>query len=123
MRAKDAVGRYGEELAAAHLEAAGLVVLARNWRCREGELDIVAQDGDEVVFVEVKTRSSLAFGTPGEAVDRLKAARLRQLALRWLAAARELDPERSWATVRFDVVSVLRRRTGPPEITVVRGAF
>lgn len=123
MRVKDAVGRYGEQLAAAHLEAAGLVVLARNWRCREGELDIVAQDGDEVVFVEVKTRSSLAFGSPGEAVDRVKAARLRQLALRWLAAAREREPERRWASVRFDVVSVLRRRSGPPEITVVRGAF
>jgi putative endonuclease len=100
-----------------------MVVLARNWRCREGELDIVAQDGDEVVFVEVKTRSSLAFGSPGEAVDRIKAGRLRQLALRWLAAARESDPERSWTSVRFDVVSVLRRRSGPPEISVVRGAF
>ena len=58
----------------------GLTVLERNWRCREGELDIVARDGTELVFVEVKTRSSLAFGSPAEAVDRRKAARIRQLA-------------------------------------------
>ena len=123
MRVKDAVGRYGEQLAAEHLEAAGLVVLDRNWRCRDGELDIVARDGDELVFVEVKTRSSLSFGTPAEAVDRVKAARIRQLALRWLAAAREREPDAGWSSVRFDVVSVLRRRSGPPQISVVQGAF
>ena len=70
MRVKDAVGRYGEQCAADHLAAAGLEILARNWRCRAGELDIVARDGSQLVFVEVKTRSSLAFGTPAEAVDR-----------------------------------------------------
>jgi putative endonuclease len=123
MRVKDAVGRYGEQLAVQHLEAAGTVVLARNWRCREGELDIVAREGDQLVFVEVKTRSSLAFGAPAEAVDRVKAARIRQLALRWIADERELDPSLSWSSVRFDVVAVLRRRSGAPEITQVRGAF
>lgn len=123
MRVKDAVGRYGEQLAADHLAAAGLVVLDRNWRCRDGELDIVARDGDDLVFVEVKTRSSLSFGTPAEAVDRVKAARIRQLALRWLAAAREREPGLAWSSVRFDVVSVLRVRSGPPQISVVRGAF
>ena len=56
MRAKDAVGRYGEDVAARHLTEAGLVVLARNWRCREGEIDIVARDGDVLVVCEVKTR-------------------------------------------------------------------
>jgi len=123
MRVKDAVGRYGEQLAVEHLEAAGLVVLDRNWRCREGELDVVARDGAELVFVEVKTRSSLAFGAPAEAVDRVKAARIRQLSLRWIAAARERDPAASWSSVRFDVVCVLRRRSGPPQVTRVRGAF
>lgn len=123
MRVKDAVGRYGEQLAVAHLEAAGLVVLDRNWRCREGELDVVARDGDELVFVEVKTRSSLAFGAPAEAVDRVKAARIRQLALRWIAAAREREPGVAWASVRFDVVCVLRSRSGPPQVTRLRGAF
>jgi len=123
MRVKDAVGRFGEQVAAAHLEAAGLVVLDRNWRCREGELDIVARDGSELVFVEVKTRSSLSFGSPAEAVGRVKAARIRQLALRWLAAARERDPELAWSSLRFDVVSVLRPRSGPLQVSVVRGAF
>ena len=92
MRVKDAVGRFGEDVAAQHLLAAGLQILERNWRCREGELDIVARDGSELVFVEVKTRSSLAFGTPAEAVGPAKAARLRRLALCWLAEHRELRP-------------------------------
>lgn len=120
MRVKDAVGRYGEERAVAHLEAAGVVVLARNWRCREGELDIVARDGDELVFVEVKTRSSVAFGVPAEAVDRVKAARIRRLALQWIAAERERGAA-FWSAVRFDVIAVLR--TGSPQLTHVKGAF
>jgi putative endonuclease len=123
MRVKDAVGRYGEQVAVDHLEAAGLVVLARNWRCREGELDIVARDGDELVFIEVKTRSSLAFGLPAEAVDRIKAARIRRLALIWIAAQRSGPGARSWSALRFDVVSVLRKRTGGPELAHVKGAF
>lgn len=112
MRVKDAVGRHGEELAARHLETAGLRILARNWRCREGELDIIARDGDLLVFVEVKTRSSLAFGTPAEAVDRAKSARIRHLALRWIMAQRDEPGSQFWAAVRFDVVSVVRGRDG-----------
>ena len=120
MRVKDAVGRYGEQLAVAYLEAAGAVVLARNWRCRDGELDIVARDGDELVFVEVKTRSSGAFGAPAEAVNRVKAARIRRLALQWIAAERERGGG-FWSAVRFDVVAVLR--TGSPQVTHVKAAF
>ncbi len=123
MRVKDVVGRYGEQLAVDHLQAVGLEVLARNWRCREGELDVVARDGDQLVFVEVKTRSSLAFGAPAEAVDRAKAARIRQLALRWIAAERARGAAAFWSAVRFDVVSVLRSRSGPPQVTHVSGAF
>jgi putative endonuclease len=122
MRVKDAVGRFGEQVAADHLEAAGLVVLARNWRCREGELDIVARDGCELVFVEVKTRSSLAFGLPAEAVDRAKSQRIRQLALRWIMAAREEGEQVFWSAVRFDVVSVVRAPTGL-DVTHLRAAF
>lgn len=112
MRAKDAVGRHGEQLAAEHLEAAGLQILARNWRCREGELDIVARDGAVLVFAEVKTRSSLAYGSPAEAVNRAKSARIRQLALRWITAQRDQPGAAFWSAVRFDVVSVLRRPDG-----------
>ncbi len=122
MRVKDAVGRYGEQCAADHLAAAGLEILARNWRCRAGELDIVARDGSQLVFVEVKTRSSLAFGTPAEAVDRTKSARIRQLALRWIMAQRELGEPVFWSALRFDVVSVVRGRAGL-EIAHLEGVF
>ena len=122
MRVKDAVGRHGEELAARHLEAAGLRLLARNWRCREGELDIVARDGAVLVFVEVKTRSSLAYGAPAEAVGRAKSARIRHLALRWIMAQRDEPEPQFWEAVRFDVVAVVRGRDGF-EVTHLPGVF
>jgi putative endonuclease len=118
-RAKDELGRWGEDLAVRHLAEAGLVVLDRNWRCREGELDVVARDADgTVVFVEVKTRSTAAFGLPAEAVSRAKAARIRTLACRWLL----LNPT-GGAPLRFDVVSVVRAAGQSPELLHLRGAF
>ena len=119
MRPSMQLGHDGEDLAAAHLTAAGMQVLARNWRCREGELDIVARDGDALVFVEVKTRSGTAFGEPSEAVGRVKARRIHVLACRWLTEHRPAGcPE-----LRFDVVSVVRRRGFAPQIEHLRGAF
>ncbi len=112
MRVKDAVGRFGEQVAAEHLQARGLVVLDRNWRCRDGELDIVARDGDALVFVEVKTRSSLAYGGPADAVDRRKAARIRRLAVQWIAHRRAGGEPEFWAAIRFDVVAVVRASPG-----------
>jgi putative endonuclease len=123
VRAKDAVGRYGEDVAARHLADSGLMILDRNWRCADGELDIVATDGDVLVFCEVKTRSSTAFGEPGEAVGVHKAARLRRLALRWLAQQREAGRSGSWPELRFDVVSVLTGRRGAATVNHVRAAF
>ena len=117
-RVKGAIGRFGEELAARHLQDAGLEILDRNWRCAEGEIDIVARDGDTLVVIEVKTRSGAAFGDPAEAVIAAKAARLRRLALRWLAANGI-----GWSDLRFDVVTVLRRREGDPLVRHLRGAF
>lgn len=118
--ATQALGRYGEDLAAEHLLASGFTVLERNWRCRDGELDLVVRDRDgTLVFVEVKTRSGTGFGGPAEAVDRRKAAKVRQVACRWLAERR---PPGS-ADLRFDVVSVLRRRGFAPVVTHLRGAF
>lgn len=120
MRASQQLGQDGEELAAQHLIAAGLVVLDRNWRCREGELDIVAVEADGTcVFCEVKTRSTAFFGEPAEAVSSAKARRIRGLALRWLQA----HPERRGSDLRFDVVSVVRRRGWAPELVHLRGAF
>ncbi len=105
MKVKDALGRFGEDVAARHLERAGLVLVERNWRCREGEIDIVALDGGVLVFCEVKTRSGLSFGSPAEAVSLTKQRRLRVLAARWLDAH-----PRPWTELRFDVVAVLRTR-------------
>jgi putative endonuclease len=118
VRAKDALGRYGEDVAARHLSEAGLVVLERNWRCREGEIDIVARDGDVLVLCEVKTRRSSAYGSPLEAVTDRKAARQRVLAARWIAV-RGVHPR----AVRFDVVGVLASRQGPASVHHIRGAF
>jgi putative endonuclease len=117
MRVKDAVGRYGEQVAVEHLVKAGLEVLARNWRCAEGELDIVAREGDALVFCEVKTRSSLRFGDPAEAISAEKTTRIRRLALRWLAANGVIGRE-----LRFDVVTVLRS-AGDVRVRHLRGAF
>ena len=120
VRGTAVLGRYGEDLAAEHLVAGGAVLLARNWRCREGELDIVAQEADgTVVFCEVKARSGTGFGEPAEAVGPVKARRIRTLACRWLQdnrppGAREL---------RFDVIAVVRRRGQAPELIHLRNAF
>ncbi|MCU1672157.1 MAG: hypothetical protein JWN77_270 [Frankiales bacterium] len=119
MGATRELGDYGEDLAAAHLAAAGYEVLARNWRCRDGELDLVARDGDAVVFVEVKTRSSADFGMPAEAVGHVKARRIRGLACRWLVENRPGGA----IQLRFDVVSVVRRRGAAPELVHLRDAF
>lgn len=116
MRAKDALGRYGEDVAARHLAEQGIVVLERNWRCDAGEIDIVGRDGQVLVICEVKTRSGVGYGTPLEAVTPRKVARLRRLAARWLAE-REVHP----AAVRFDVVGVLAAGTGAAQVEHVRG--
>ena len=121
MRVKDAVGRYGEQLAEARLRAAGMTVLDRNWRCREGELDLVVRDGATVAFVEVKTRSTPAFGDPAEAVTPVKAARIHRLAMRWLAENRERCA--GAPAVRFDLVTVLRLAPGGPRVEHLIGAF
>lgn len=114
-----ALGAWGEQIAVEHLTAHGLTVLDRNWRCREGELDVVATDGATVVVVEVKTRTGTGFGRPEEAVTPRKLARVRRVAQRWLAEHRV-----RWVEVRFDVVAVLvDRRTGGHELTHLLGVF
>ena len=107
------LGADGEAQAAAWYEARGYVVLERNWRCREGELDLVLANGATIVFCEVKTRTSTRFGVPAEAVTVAKQRRIRMLAARYLAAS----PHRR-ASVRFDVVAVLGRK-----IDVIEAAF
>ncbi|MDR7300714.1 YraN family protein [Haloactinomyces albus] len=108
---KHALGKAGERLAAEYLEQHGFVVLSRNWRCSQGELDIVATDAHKVVVCEVKTRSGVDYGSPLEAVTPEKVKRLRALARAWLRA----HAVRS-CQVRFDVISVLWPPSGSVHI-------
>ncbi|GAB1820836.1 YraN family protein [Herbidospora sp. RD11066] len=101
MGAKDELGRAGEQLAATYLVGQGLEVLERNWRCREGEIDIVARDGAVLVVVEVRTRSSGARGSAFASVTEAKLARLRRLGARWVSGQ-----GRRFASVRVDVVAL-----------------
>jgi putative endonuclease len=110
----NAVGAYGERLAARYLVESGMQILDRNWRCDQGEIDIVAMDDTALVIVEVKTRRSLAFGSPVEAVTAVKAARLRRLACCWLTENRSLVD--SVTDIRIDVIGVLRPLSGPAQI-------
>ena len=116
MRHKQALGAHGEAIAARHLVQQGMVVLDRNWRCDAGEIDLVLRDGPVLVVCEVKTRSSVACGTPHEAVDDAKLARLRRLAVRWMVDHAVRVPD-----VRVDLVAVLRPRRGPAVVEHVRG--
>ncbi len=128
MAAKDALGKEGEELAVRALKQAGLQILDRNWRCSEGELDVVARHGSTLAVCEVKTRSGTAFGSPLDAVTPDKLVRVRRLAAAWLKDwRRSASSERGGAptrptaggpgargfdAIRFDVVGVLKRPDG-----------
>ena len=121
--ARGELGKFGEQVAVDHLVAHGLTVLERNWRCRDGEVDIIAVEGAVLVMCEVKTRRGIGFGTPLDAVTPAKAARLRRLASRWLADQRAIDESVRYAEVRFDVVSVLWPRFGRMQVEHLRAAF
>ena len=112
------IGALGEQLAVEHLQAVGLRVLGRNWRCRYGELDVIAADDSSrtAVFVEVKTRTTDRFGGVAEAVTPQKVRRLRRLAGLWLAAH-----DATWSLVRIDVVGVRIGRRRVPEISHLQG--
>jgi putative endonuclease len=111
------LGARGEDRAADWYRAAGYDVVARNWRCAEGELDLVVERPGELVFCEVKTRSSDRFGVPAEAVTIAKQRRLRMLAARFLAD-HVLDAGTAGRNIRFDVVAVSRSA-----VDVIEAAF
>ena len=111
MDARAELGREGEDIAAGLLRKAGFHVVDRNYRCKGGEIDLVARREDVVVFCEVKSRRTDRWGEPSEAVHRAKQARLRRLAAMWLA-----DRRPGPVDIRFDVVSVIVR----PDRAVVR---
>jgi len=112
------LGRAGEELAADHLRSRGYEILARNWHCRDGELDLVVASTELLVVVEVKTRSGRGYGSPAAAVTGRKAARIRGLALRWRRQQRL-----RWCPLRFDVIAVDWPPDGPARVQHFEGAF
>lgn len=95
------LGQWGENLAAIHLESQGLTIIERNWRCRGGEIDLVARDGETIVFVEVKTRRGRDFGAPEEALTPRKAQKLLNLGQIYVAEHDQDDT--NW---RIDLVAV-----------------
>lgn len=111
-----ALGAHGESLAAAYLEALGYRILARNWRNRSGELDLVARDGETVVAIEVKTRSGTGYGSPFAAITAQKASRIRRLLLDWV---------RGYAfqgsNLRIDAIAITMRANAEPRIEHLRG--
>lgn len=111
------IGARGEQLAVEHLCGLGMTILARNWRCRYGELDVVAAegDGDAVVFVEVKTRTGDGYGL-AEAVTAAKVRRIHRLAGLWLARQ-----NRGWPRLRIDVIGVRLGGARPYQLTHVKG--
>ncbi|MFE5619913.1 YraN family protein [Streptomyces sp. NPDC056470] len=116
---RNALGRYGEQLAVRRLTEAGMSILARNWRCgRTGEIDIVARDGDTVVVCEVKTRRDGGFEHPMAAVTPAKADRLKRLAACWLDRNGGPPPD---GGVRIDLVGVVLPRRGAPVVTHAQG--
>ncbi len=110
-------GKKGEELAAAHLEAAGYRIIVRNYRCFFGEIDIVAEEGETLVFVEVKSRRSDAYGAPELAVGRDKQKKISSIALHYLSSHNLRD-----RPARFDVVAVKLLPAGS-RIELIRNAF
>ncbi|WP_328326259.1 YraN family protein [Kribbella sp. NBC_00382] len=116
MRTTDAVGKYGEDLAARYLVENGFTILERNWRCGQGEIDIVAREHRTLVVCEVKTRRGLGYGSPLESITYRKLSKLRQLVGHWL---REHDVRPG--EVRIDVVAVLLPYRGAPSVDHVRG--
>ena len=116
MRAKDVLGKEGEQAAADYLAERGFRILDRNWRCAAGEIDIVAVDRHSLVICEVKTRSGTGYGTPLEAVGRAKRTRLRRLAVAWLNAHGARFDQ-----IRIDVIGLLRDGSGGFTVEHVRG--
>ena len=117
MHARTTFGHAAEDLAADHLEGLGYQVVARNYRCDAGEIDLVATKSGTLVFCEVKARHDDRFGAPAEAVGRVKQARLKRLAAQWLAHHKP-----GAVDIRFDVVSVIVR-DGRFELTHIPDAF
>ncbi|MDS4026848.1 MAG: YraN family protein [Candidatus Contendobacter sp.] len=116
MISRVAQGTAAEDWALQYLEARGLALVTRNFRCRSGELDLIMRDGEQLVFVEVRSRRHARYGTPAESVTRTKQQRLLR------AAALYLQRQRLDLPCRFDVVAILEPG-GEPQVEWIRDAF
>lgn len=115
-RHNQALGARGEEIAANYLAARGFDLIARNWRCKYGELDLLMRDGETIVAIEVKSRSGPGFGSALEAITMRKAARLRRLLLEWAT-----ETGNRGRALRVDAVGITMRAAGqPPHIDHLR---
>lgn len=112
------LGDEGEKIACQHLKKSGYSIILRNFRCRSGEVDIIARHKGVLVFIEVKTRRSESFGSPAAAVTPRKQLQIAKAALEYLARENLFDTE-----ARFDVVSILVSATGKPQIEIITSAF
>ncbi len=112
------LGKQGEDIATAHLKKNGFQIITRNYRQKSGEIDIIARDGEWLVFVEVKTRKSLRYGQPFEAVTQKKQTQIGRVALDYLTRNKLLDQ-----AVRFDVISIIVKRDGNTDIEHLPNCF
>lgn len=112
------IGARGEEIACAYLKGQKFTIVERNFRCKGGELDIIAREGKTLVFVEVKARRTLSFGPPQMAVTPFKQRQISKAALTWLARKKQFG-----VNARFDVVAVLLPDHTVPVIDHIRNAF
>jgi putative endonuclease len=112
------LGNRGEDIACTFLEGEGVKIIERNWRCQAGEADVIAREGEDLVFVEVKTRSSDAAGFPEDAVNRRKRQRYEKIAMEYL-----FTHNLPSARVRFDVMSLLLSGDGKAFLRYHRDAY
>lgn len=115
---RQTLGKMGEEVAANYLQKQGYQILDRNYRCSFGEIDIIARENNELVFIEVKTRTSIEFGLPQESVTKKKQLRIRKIAIHYL---NNIHP--GFSELRFDVVSILIQGNKAPKIEIIKNAF
>ena len=117
-KARIKFGKYGEDLAIELLKAKGFQIIQRNYRQKCGEVDIIAKDKKTLVFIEVKTRSSLRFGQPFEAVTTAKQAQLSRIALDYMTRNKIINQ-----AARFDVISILLEKNREPKIEHLQNCF
>lgn len=113
---RPAFGAWGEDLAAQYVESLGWTIIARNWMCDVGEIDLIARDDQTVVFIEVKARSGTGFGDSLESITTAKVRKLHELALAWL-----VNQDEGVHSVRIDAIGVMVRPGAEPTVTHVRG--